>query len=163
MTLETIQRRQFSDPDRAAVQEAVARTVEKDPDRFIDRYLSMEQSLGGRYVSADLFKQTQERSTVILLTGIPGAGKTSGQALGYAPGSKHQGMDSSTGGRNEDPRHERSGTSENRQENFLAATPTATERNLVSPGTHTDRGEGPSPKPGKDIEESRGRDDDYGL
>ena len=41
MTLETIQRRQFSDPDR-----------------FIDRYLSMEQSLGGRYVSADLFKET---------------------------------------------------------------------------------------------------------
>jgi hypothetical protein len=116
MTLEPIQRRQFSDPDRAAVQEAVARAVEADPERFIDRYLGMEQSLGGRYVSADLFKETfeaygsskdsrnrynapvhnsaavlaseylrrligrpgeQERNSVILLTGIPGAGKTS--------------------------------------------------------------------------------------
>jgi hypothetical protein len=35
--LEAIQRRQFNDPDRAAVQESVARAVEKDPDRFIDR------------------------------------------------------------------------------------------------------------------------------
>jgi hypothetical protein len=60
MTLEIIQCRQFSDPDRAAVQESVARAVEKDPDVFIDRYLSMEQSLGGRYVSADLFKETFE-------------------------------------------------------------------------------------------------------
>jgi len=116
MTLEIIQRRQFSDPDRAAVQESVARAVETDPERFIDRYLNIEQSLGGRYVSADLFKETfedyraskdsrnrynapvhnsaavlaseylrrqistpgeQERNTVILLTGIPGAGKTS--------------------------------------------------------------------------------------
>jgi len=58
MTPETIQRREFSDPDRAAVQESVARAVENDPDRFIDRYLSMEQSLGGRYVSADLLKET---------------------------------------------------------------------------------------------------------
>jgi len=121
MTLETIQRRLFSDPDRAAVQESVARAVEKDPDRFIDRYLSMEQSLGGRYVSADLFKETfeeyraskdsrnrynapvhnsaavlaseylrrlinapgqQERDRVILLTGIPGAGKTSSVLTG---------------------------------------------------------------------------------
>jgi hypothetical protein len=116
MTLETIQRRQFNDPDRAAVQETVARAVEKDPDRFIDQYLSMEQSLGGHYVSADLFKEIfeeygaskysrnrynapvhdsaavlaseylrrlinaprrEKRDTVILLTGIPGAGKTS--------------------------------------------------------------------------------------
>ena len=116
MTLETIQRRQFSDPDRAAVQESIARAVEKDPERFIDRYLGMEQSMDGRYVSADLFKETfeeyraskdsrnrynapvhnsaavlaseylrrlisapgqRERDTVILLTGIPGAGKTS--------------------------------------------------------------------------------------
>jgi hypothetical protein len=116
MTLEPIQRRQFSEPDRSAVQETVARAVEKDPDRFIDRYRSLEQSLGGRYVSADLFKEIfdqyrtskdsrnrynapvhnaaavlaseylrrlinapggHERDKVILLTGIPGAGKTS--------------------------------------------------------------------------------------
>ena len=28
---------------------------------------------------------------------------------------------------------------------------------------HVDRGEGKNPKPGKDIEESRGRDDGYGV
>jgi hypothetical protein len=123
MTLETIQRRQFSDPDRMSVQESIARAVERDPDRFIDRYLNMEQSLGGRYVSADLFKETfeqygaskdsrnrynapvhnsaavlaseylrrlinapgqQEQDTVILLTGIPGAGKTSSVLKGSA-------------------------------------------------------------------------------
>lgn len=116
MTLEPILRRQFSDPDRSAVQETVATAVERDPDHFIERYRSMEQSLGGRYVSTDLFKETFEqygaskdsrnrynapvhnaaavlaseylrrligapgehgRDTVILLTGIPGAGKTS--------------------------------------------------------------------------------------
>jgi hypothetical protein len=391
MTLEIIQRRQFSDPDRAAVQESVARAVEKDPDRFIDRYLSMEQSLSGRYVSADLFKETfeeyraskdsrnrynapvhnsaavlaseylrrmistpgeQKRNTVILLTGIPGAGKTSsilrggglpaevravyegqlsspetafskvqqvldaglkpaivavhvtpeqalqntlrrfenigrgasigimatiqgglpdslqmvrerfgakvalqildrrifhepeelegwryltllrsegiyehikqrlhqalehhrsangipedayGQALGYAPGPRRQGMDSSIGGRNEDPGHERSRTPENRQENLLTATPAATDLkpgSTVAPeptsyqlrteelrrqqrekwadqfgpdsqarkepksGQHTDHDDGERSKHGKDIEESRGRDDDYAL
>jgi hypothetical protein len=36
MTLETIQRRRFSDPDRAEVQESVARAVETDPDHFIE-------------------------------------------------------------------------------------------------------------------------------
>jgi hypothetical protein len=75
MTLETIQRRQFSDPDRAAVQELVARAVEKDPDRFIDRYLSMEQSLGGRYVSADCSKKplrsTAHRKTLAIDTMRP--------------------------------------------------------------------------------------------
>ena len=50
-----------------------------------------------------------------------------GQALGYAPGARRQGMDSSTGERNEDPRHERSRTPENRQEDLLAATPAATD------------------------------------
>jgi hypothetical protein len=116
MTLEPIRRRRFSEPDRSTVQETVAQAVEKDPDLFIDRYRSLEQSLGGRYVSADLFKETFDpygaskdarnrynapvhnaaavlaseylrrlisaphehaRDTVILLTGIPGAGKTS--------------------------------------------------------------------------------------
>jgi hypothetical protein len=394
MTLETTQRRQFSDPDRAAVQEEIARAVEKDPDRFIDRYLNMEQSLGGRYVSADLFKETfekysaskdsrnrynapvhnsaavlaseylrrliskpgeQERNTVILLTGIPGAGKTSsilrggglpaevravyegqlsspetafskvrqiidaglkpaivavhvtpeqalqntlrrfenigrgasigimaaiqgglpeslqfvrarfgaevalqivdrrifhepkelegwqhlsllrsegsyehikqrlhqalerhrsasgisedayGQALGRAPGSKHQGVDSSTRGWDEDPRHRRGGTPEDRQENILKVTLAATAPAPVPPskleptthqlgseelrrqrrekwatqcgpdsqarkgakdpksGEHVKQNEENTPKPGKDIKESLGLDDDYGL
>jgi hypothetical protein len=116
MTLEPIRRRAFGEPDRSAVQEAMAGAVESDPERFFDQYGGLEQSLGGRYVSADLFKETfgpysasrhsrhrynacvhnaaavlaseylrrlinspgdLERDTVILLTGIPGAGKTS--------------------------------------------------------------------------------------
>jgi hypothetical protein len=114
--LEPIRRRAFDEPDRVAVQEAVARAVESGPERFFDHYRHLEQSLSGRYVSADLFKETfepysasrssrhryntcvhnaaavlaseylrrlirspgdPERDTVILLTGIPGAGKTS--------------------------------------------------------------------------------------
>jgi hypothetical protein len=125
--LEPILRRQFSDPDRSAIQETVARAVERNPDYFISRYLSLEQSLGGRYVSADLFKETfdpygesnesrnrynapvhnaaavlasaylrrvisvpgeQDRDTVILLTGIPGAGKTSSVLEGGALGAR---------------------------------------------------------------------------
>jgi hypothetical protein len=116
MPLEPIRRRVFDEPDRARVQESVAHAVETDPERFIERYRCFEQSLGGRYVSADLFKETFDiynasnaarnrynacvhnaaavlaseylrrairardapaRDTVILLTGIPGAGKTS--------------------------------------------------------------------------------------
>lgn len=116
MSLEPIYRRAFSEPDRAAVQEQVARAVESDPTTFLGRYARLEQSFGGRYVSADLFKETfaaynaskearnrynapvhnsaavlaaeqlrhllsrtdePHRDTVILLTGIPGAGKTS--------------------------------------------------------------------------------------
>jgi hypothetical protein len=116
MPLEPIHRRVFDEPDRAKVQESVARAVEADPDHFIERYRRFERSLGARYVSADLFKETFEtynasnatrnrynacvhnaaavlaseylrraihaqdapvRDRVILLTGIPGAGKTS--------------------------------------------------------------------------------------
>ncbi|MGH8275167.1 MAG: hypothetical protein ACRETH_00570 [Steroidobacteraceae bacterium] len=115
MSLEPILRRTFNEPDRAQAQESVARAVETDPERFIERYRRLEQSLSARYVSADLFKETFEiysasnatrhrynacvhnaaavlaseylrraistpepgRDTVILLTGIPGAGKTS--------------------------------------------------------------------------------------
>jgi hypothetical protein len=116
MTLELIRPRAFGEPDRAAVQEAVACAVESGPEHFFDQYRGLEQSLGGRYVSADLFKETfepysasrhsrhrynacvhnaaavlaseylrrlinspadLERDTVILLTAIPGAGKTS--------------------------------------------------------------------------------------
>jgi hypothetical protein len=57
VALELIRRREFSEPDRIEVQESVARAVEADPDRFIHRYERLEQSLGGRYVSADLFKE----------------------------------------------------------------------------------------------------------
>ncbi len=116
MDLEPIRRREFSDPDRAQVQERVAHAVETGADSFLDRYARLEQSHGGRYISADLFKETFEpysrsketrnryntpvhnaaavlaseqlrrvlaqpaepgREAVVLLTGIPGAGKTS--------------------------------------------------------------------------------------
>lgn len=123
MALEPIVRREFSDPDRSAVQDTVVRAVEADPGMFIARYHAMEQSLNGRYVSADLFKETfkaygtskdsrhryntpvhnaaavlaseqlrrllqapgeRERNAVVLLTGIPGSGKTSSVLAGGA-------------------------------------------------------------------------------
>ena len=123
MALEPITRREFSDPDRSAVQDTVVRAVEADSEVFIDRYHRMEQSLGGRYVSADLFKETFEAyrvskdarhryntpvhnaaavlaaeqlrrvlraplerdpDSVVLLTGIPGSGKTSSVLAGGA-------------------------------------------------------------------------------
>lgn len=113
--LEPINTRDYTG-DRAAVQAAVIAAVQADPDRFITRYKDHPESFGGRYVSADLFKETfepytaskearnafnapvhnaaavlaseqlrramaddshPERDTVVLLTGIPGAGKTS--------------------------------------------------------------------------------------
>ena len=116
MTLEPIRRRRFSEPDRAEVQETIARAVESGPERFFERYVRLPQSFGGRFISADLFKETFEpyrrsketrdryntpvhnaaavlasaqlrrvlaqpaepgREAVVLLTGIPGAGKTS--------------------------------------------------------------------------------------
>ena len=116
MALERIRRRRFSEPDRAEVQERVAHAVETGPERFFERYARLPQSFGGRFISADLFKETFEpysRSkdtrnryntpvhnaaavlasaqlrrmlaqpaepggeAVVLLTGIPGAGKTS--------------------------------------------------------------------------------------
>ena len=129
MSLELIQRRSFDDPERAAAQETVARAVTIDPERFMDHYRSLEQSFAGRYVSADLFKETFDlyrdsnearnrynsavhnaaavlaseqlrrvlrepvepgRGLVILLTGMPGAGKTSAiLGLGALPHHAH--------------------------------------------------------------------------
>ena len=133
MALEPIRRRAFSEPDRADVQERVAHAVETGGDSFLDRYARLEQSLGGRYISADLFKETFEpysrskesrnryntpvhnaaavlaseqlrrvlaqpaepgRESVVLLTGIPGAGKTSAvlehaEAAGDLPRHTH--------------------------------------------------------------------------
>jgi hypothetical protein len=180
----------------------------------------MDQSLDGRYVSADLFKEAfeeyrvskdsrnryntpvhnsaavlaseylrrlicapnqHERDTVILLAGTPEGwqylpllrsegghehikqrlrqalenhrnegriGQSAyGQSLGQVHGPEDQGMDTSVGGGNESPRDERSRTPENRQVDLLKAGPVGKK----------------VPKPGKDVEESRGRSDDYGL
>jgi fido (protein-threonine AMPylation protein) len=113
--LEPIRVNQYPEPDRATVQAAVMTAVQSDPQWFIDAYRRDERSMEGRYVAADLFKETFEefsasnesrnryngpvhnsaavlsaelfrqnladksepqRDTVILLTGVPGAGKT---------------------------------------------------------------------------------------
>jgi hypothetical protein len=56
--LSKIVRRSFAEPERAAVQEAVARRVEANPEPFLARFRALPQSLDGRFVSADLMKQT---------------------------------------------------------------------------------------------------------
>lgn len=58
MPLEPINRQQFADPDRARVQdEAIASATERT-EMHIQRYRDDPRSFGGRYVSADLFKET---------------------------------------------------------------------------------------------------------
>lgn len=56
--METIRRGTFAQADRAAAQETVAQAVERDPDPFIAAYRQHPESFGGRYVGADLFKET---------------------------------------------------------------------------------------------------------
>jgi hypothetical protein len=56
--LENIRLVGFEAEDRNNVERAVARAVESDPERFIERYRADERSFGGRFVSADLFKET---------------------------------------------------------------------------------------------------------
>jgi cell filamentation protein len=59
-TLSPIRRREFAEPDRAAVQESIARAVEANPDRFLDLFRTLPQSMQGRFVAADLMKETFE-------------------------------------------------------------------------------------------------------
>ena len=59
--METIQRISFSDDFRNEVQDIVASAVETDPERFMRRYSALPQSFGGRFVNADLFKETFEQ------------------------------------------------------------------------------------------------------
>ena len=59
--METIQRISFSDDFRNEVQDIVASAVETDPERFIRWYNALPQSFGGRFVNADLFKETFEQ------------------------------------------------------------------------------------------------------
>lgn len=121
MPLETIRRNGYAEADRAEVEQSVAKSVEANPDHFIEKYKLDARSYEGRYVAADLFKETfvqfcaskdsrnrynapvhnsaavlsaeqfrrnlsdtthQERDTVVFLTGIPGAGKTSSVLAG---------------------------------------------------------------------------------
>lgn len=113
--LEPIKKLQFDNPERAAVQEKVVLSIENNPQFFLDYYQKIPESFNGRYIGADLFKETfsdysaskenrnlfnavvhnsaavlssaqlnlaiqdkshPERDTVVFLTGVPGAGKT---------------------------------------------------------------------------------------
>lgn len=61
MPLEPILRKGYPQPDRAEVEQTVANAVEADPDKFIDKYKQDARSFDGRYVAADLFKETFEQ------------------------------------------------------------------------------------------------------
>jgi hypothetical protein len=56
--LEPINRREFAQPERAAVQDEVIRAVEADPEPFITAYKADPGNFGGRYICADNFKDT---------------------------------------------------------------------------------------------------------
>jgi fido (protein-threonine AMPylation protein) len=56
--LEAIKINVYPQTDRMNVQAAVISVVQNDPDWFIERYKLDERSFGGRYVAADLFKET---------------------------------------------------------------------------------------------------------
>jgi hypothetical protein len=53
-----IQRKTFSQADRQQVQDNAIDAVAADPELFIDAYRLDARSFGGRYVAADLFKET---------------------------------------------------------------------------------------------------------
>lgn len=53
-----IQRKTFSQADRQQVQDSAIAAVDADPERFINAYRLDARSFGGRYVAADLFKET---------------------------------------------------------------------------------------------------------
>lgn len=58
--MEPIHRREFAQPDRAAVQDEVIR-AEADAEPFIAAYRVDPDNLGGRYICADNFKDTFEQ------------------------------------------------------------------------------------------------------
>ncbi|MDP9897413.1 hypothetical protein J2W32_006522 [Variovorax boronicumulans] len=58
--MEKIQRKEFTQPDRAAVQDELIRAIEVDPEPFLAAYAADPNNHGGRYVSADAFKDTFE-------------------------------------------------------------------------------------------------------
>ncbi len=55
---ESIKRLNFEGVGRNETQEAVARAVEENPNLFIERFKALPQSLNGRFISADTFKET---------------------------------------------------------------------------------------------------------
>ncbi len=61
MSLETILRQQFADADRARVQDEAINSAIGRTEMHIQRYCDDPRSFGGRYVAADLFKETFEQ------------------------------------------------------------------------------------------------------
>ena len=55
---EEIRRNTYAEADRMRVQEEVARAVETNAERFLTAYQAHPESFGGRYICADLFKET---------------------------------------------------------------------------------------------------------
>jgi hypothetical protein len=55
--METIALREFTNPDQMRVQERIVKAVLANPDRFIEKYIKLPNSFGGKYVCADLFKE----------------------------------------------------------------------------------------------------------
>ena len=55
---EEIRQNSYNEPDRMRVQEEVARAVERNAERFLAAYQAHPDSFGGRYICADLFKET---------------------------------------------------------------------------------------------------------
>ena len=62
--MEPIQRKTFSPQDRQDVEDAVIEAVEKNPKMFLSLYAKDARSFGGRYISADLFKEFFEQYNV---------------------------------------------------------------------------------------------------
>jgi hypothetical protein len=58
MALSPILRRSFAEQDRAEAQERIITAVEGDAERFLRAYAQLPDSFEGRYISADLFKET---------------------------------------------------------------------------------------------------------
>lgn len=58
MPLDPILRRNFDDPDRASAQDAAIASATGTTEAHLARYDADQRSFGGRYVSADLFKET---------------------------------------------------------------------------------------------------------
>lgn len=56
--MEPIAKRRFTNPVVQAIHDRAVEAVEADPDFFISRYRADARSMAGRYVCADLFKET---------------------------------------------------------------------------------------------------------
>lgn len=56
--LSDIKLNDYADADRALVQQAVCQAVKADPEAFIEAYKNHPEAHEGRYVAADLFKET---------------------------------------------------------------------------------------------------------